>query len=151
MKPFEEQVEKEKDNWTYAHEEIGYKEDLMDPTTVKASQFRQPLLEFSGACAGCGETPYARLVTQLYGDRMLIANASGCSSVWGASAPSVCYAKNSEGKGPSWANSLFEDNAEYGYGMKLATDSNKYLLETYMKEFLELNIDTSLNLSLIHI
>ena len=145
MKAFEEQVEKEKDNWTYAHEEIGYKEELMEPTTVKASQFRQPLLEFSGACAGCGETPYARLVTQLYGDRMLIANASGCSSVWGASAPSVCYAKNSEGKGPSWANSLFEDNAEYGYGMKLATDSNKYLLEAYMKEFLDLNIDTDLN------
>lgn len=76
---------------------------------------------------------------------MLIANASGCSSVRGASAPSVCYAKNSEGKGPSWANSLFEDNAEYSYGMKLATDSNKYLLETYMKEFLELNIETNLN------
>ena len=144
MKPFEE-VEKEKDNWTFAHEVVGYKEDVMDDSSIKGSQFKRPLLEFSGACAGCGETPYATVITQLFGDRMLIANASGCSSIWGASAPSVSYAKNSEGKGPSWANSLFEDNAEYGYGMKLATDSNKYLLEVYMKEFLNLKLDSPLN------
>ena len=145
MKPFEEEVEKEKDNWTFAHEVVGYKEDVMDDSSIKGSQFKRPLLEFSGACAGCGETPYATVITQLFGDRMLIANASGCSSIWGASAPSVSYAKNSEGKGPSWANSLFEDNAEYGYGMKLATDSNKYLLEVYMKEFLDLKLDSPLN------
>lgn len=90
------------------------------PTTVKGSQFKQPLLEFSGACAGCGETPYAKLMTQLYGDRMYIANATGCSSIWGGSAPSTPYTVNHKGFGPAWANSLFEDNAEYGYGMYLA-------------------------------
>ena len=89
-------------------------------TTVKGSQFKQPLLEFSGACAGCGETPYAKLVTQLFGDRMYIANATGCSSIWGGSAPSTPYTVNKDGHGPAWANSLFEDNAEYGYGMYLA-------------------------------
>ena len=89
-------------------------------TTVKGSQFKQPLLEFSGACAGCGETPYAKLITQLFGDRMYIANATGCSSIWGGSAPSTPYTVNKDGKGPAWANSLFEDNAEYGYGMFLA-------------------------------
>ena len=89
-------------------------------TTVKGSQFKQPLLEFSGACAGCGETPYAKLITQLFGDRMYIANATGCSSIWGGSAPSTPYTTNKAGKGPAWANSLFEDNAEYGYGMFLA-------------------------------
>ncbi len=89
-------------------------------TTVKGSQFKQPLLEFSGACAGCGETPYAKLVTQLFGDRMYIANATGCSSIWGNSSPSAPYTRNEYGKGPAWANSLFEDNAEFGYGMLLA-------------------------------
>ncbi len=91
--------------------------------TVKGSQFKQPLLEFSGACAGCGETPYAKLVTQLFGDRMYIANATGCSSIWGGSAPSTPYTVNKQGKGPAWANSLFEDNAEYGYGMFLAQNA----------------------------
>jgi pyruvate-ferredoxin/flavodoxin oxidoreductase len=89
-------------------------------TTVKGSQFLQPMLEFSGACAGCGETPYAKLVTQLFGDRMYISNATGCSSIWGGSAPSTPYTTNKAGKGPAWANSLFEDNAEHGYGMFLA-------------------------------
>ncbi len=92
-------------------------------TSVKGSQFKQPLLEFSGACAGCGETPYAKLVTQLFGDRMYIANATGCSSIWGGSAPSTPYTTNKAGKGPAWANSLFEDNAEYGYGMFLAQNT----------------------------
>jgi pyruvate-ferredoxin/flavodoxin oxidoreductase len=99
------------------------KEDVMEKfkeTTVKGSQFKQPLLEFSGACAGCGETPYAKLATQLYGDRMYIANATGCSSIWGGSSPSTPYTVNKSGFGPAWANSLFEDNAEYGYGMFLA-------------------------------
>ncbi len=88
--------------------------------TVKGSQFKQPLLEFSGACAGCGETPYAKLVTQLFGDRMYIANATGCSSIWGNSSPSTPYTVNAKGQGPAWSNSLFEDNAEFGYGMLLA-------------------------------
>ena len=90
------------------------------PETVKGSQFKQPLLEFSGACAGCGETPYAKLITQLFGDRMYIANATGCSSIWGNSSPSTPYTVNGKGQGPAWANSLFEDNAEFGYGMLLA-------------------------------
>lgn len=90
------------------------------PETVKGSQFKQPLLEFSGACAGCGETPYAKLVTQLFGDRMYIANATGCSSIWGNSSPSTPYTVNDKGQGPAWSNSLFEDNAEFGYGMLLA-------------------------------
>ena len=104
------------------------------PTTVKGSQFKQPLLEFSGACAGCGETPYAKLVTQLFGDRMYIANATGCSSIWGGSAPSTPYTKDKNGHGPAWANSLFEDNAEYGYGMFLAQDTlRKHLIAKVAK------------------
>ena len=111
-------------------------------TTVKGSQFKQPLLEFSGACAGCGETPYAKLMTQLFGDRMYIANATGCSSIWGGSSPASPYTVNSEGKGPAWANSLFEDNAEYGFGMQLAQkalrkrvlDSAENLLEVAEKD-----------------
>ncbi len=146
MKPFEDQVEEQKENWAYAHEEVGYKEDVMDDKNLKGSQFKQPLLQFSGACAGCGETPYAKLVTQLFGDRMYIANATGCSSIWGASAPAMSYTKNLQsGKGPAWGNSLFEDAAEYGYGMKLAAESNKYLLENYMNKFLELNIESPYN------
>ena len=92
-------------------------------TTVKGSQFKQPLLEFSGACAGCGETPYAKLITQLFGERMYIANATGCSSIWGNSSPSTPYTVTPEGKGPAWSNSLFEDNAEFGYGMLLAQNT----------------------------
>ena len=102
---------------------LPQKEDVIakyKETTVKGSQFKQPLLEFSGACAGCGETPYAKLITQLFGDRMYIANATGCSSIWGNSSPSTPYTTNAKGQGPAWANSLFEDNAEFGYGMLLA-------------------------------
>lgn len=98
-------------------------------TTVKGSQYRKPLLEFSGACAGCGETPYARLVTQLFGDKMYIANATGCSSIWGGSAPSTPYTVNKYGKGPAWSNSLFEDNAEFGFGMMLANKQIRARLE----------------------
>ena len=97
--------------------------DKFKPTTVKGSQFKQPLLEFSGACAGCGETPYAKLITQLFGDRMYIANATGCSSIWGNSSPSTPYTVNEKGQGPAWSNSLFEDNAEFGYGMLLAQNA----------------------------
>ena len=102
--------------WNYAVN-LPVKENPMKKETVKGSQFEQPLFEFSGACAGCGETPYAKLLTQLFGDRMMIANATGCSSIWGASMPASPYTTNQQGQGPSWANSLFEDNAEYGYGM----------------------------------
>ena len=100
-------------------------------TTVKGSQFKQPLLEFSGACAGCGETPYAKLITQLFGDRMYIANATGCSSIWGNSSPSTPYTVNPEGKGPAWSNSLFEDNAEFGYGMLLAQNTIRDRMKGY--------------------
>ncbi len=104
-------------NWDYAVDKVAPKANPANKGTVKGSQFEQPLLEFSGACAGCGETPYAKLVTQLFGDRMYVANATGCSSIWGGSAPSMPYTTNSKGRGPAWANSLFEDNAEFGLGM----------------------------------
>ena len=145
MKPIDEQIEKQAENWEYAHGEVGYRNDEVAPTNVKNSQFSQPLLEFSGACAGCGETPYAKLITQLYGDHQIISNATGCSSIWGSSVPSMPYCTNNNGEGPAWASSLFEDAAEYGYGMLLATKSNKFLLETLMKKFLELKVSTPLN------
>ena len=108
--------------------------------TLKGSQFRQPLLEFSGACAGCGETPYAKLVTQLFGDRMVIANATGCSSIWGASAPCMPYCTNAQGRGPAWANSLFENNAEFGLGMLKAHQQCREKLAELMAEALEADI-----------
>ncbi len=104
------------------------------PETVKGSQFKQPLLEFSGACAGCGETPYAKLITQLFGDRMYIANATGCSSIWGNSSPSTPYTVNGRGQGPAWSNSLFEDNAEFGYGMLLAQKAIRNRLKEEVEE-----------------
>ena len=106
-------------------------------TTVKGSQFKKPLLEFSGACAGCGETPYAKLVTQLFGDRMYIANATGCSSIWGNSSPSTPYTVNAKGQGPAWSNSLFEDNAEFGYGMFLAQDALRSSLKNKVTSIME--------------
>jgi len=144
MTPFEEELEVESKNWDYAMT-VKAKPEVMDEFSIKGSQFQEPLLQFSGACAGCGETPYVKLITQLFGDRMMIANATGCSSIWGASAPSMPYCKNQEGKGPSWANSLFEDNAEYGYGMAIAVRQMRDKLEALMKEFIELNIDEELN------
>ena len=107
------------------------------PETVKGSQFKQPLLEFSGACAGCGETPYAKLITQLFGDRMYIANATGCSSIWGNSSPSTPYTVTPEGKGPAWSNSLFEDNAEFGYGMLLAQNTIRDRLKGKVEKIAE--------------
>lgn len=112
--------------------------------TIKGSQFKQPLLEFSGACAGCGETPYIKLLTQLFGDRMVIANATGCSSIWGGTFPSIPYCVNKEGKGPTWANSLFEDNAEYGLGMRLAVNSHRKQMKMHMTALLEKSIDPEL-------
>lgn len=145
MKPLEQVYAAQKGNWEYANDVVGYKDQIMDTSTVKGSQFCKPLLEFSGACAGCGETPYARLITQLFGDRMLIANATGCSSIWGASAPSTPYTTNACGQGPSWGNSLFEDAAEYGYGMLLATESNRALVATRMEEFLSRKVESVWN------
>jgi pyruvate-ferredoxin/flavodoxin oxidoreductase len=130
MKPFEEMEEKEADNWSYAVT-VTPKPNPGKKETLPGSQFEQPLLEFSGACAGCGETPYVKLLTQLFGDRMMIANATGCSSIWGASAPATPYTVNQDGHGPAWANSLLEDNAEYGFGMHLA---NKTLREALAHE-----------------
>ncbi|MFZ5351187.1 MAG: pyruvate:ferredoxin (flavodoxin) oxidoreductase [Bacillota bacterium] len=139
MKPTETQTEVEIPNWDYAMA-LPVRDKLMALSTVKGSQFAQPLLEFSGACAGCGETPYAKVITQLFGDRMMIANATGCSSIWGASAPATPYCKNAEGKGPAWANSLFEDNAEYGFGMAIATKQMRNRLADIMTEALTLDI-----------
>jgi pyruvate-ferredoxin/flavodoxin oxidoreductase len=125
MKPLEEEAETQK-TFDYAEKKVSYKEDTgFAPDTLKGSQFKKPLLEFPGACAGCGESPYARLVTQLFGDRMYIANATGCTSIWGGSAPTTPYTVNCEGKGPAWANSLFEDNAEFGLGMQMASEQRR--------------------------
>ena len=136
MKPLHTQTEKEIPNWDFAVSKISYKGDLVAGKNVKESQFKTPLIEFNGACAGCGETPYIKLVTQLFGDRMVIANATGCSSIWSGSAPTIPYTVNHEGKGPAWANSLFEDNAEYGYGMHLAFKHIRCKIEDTMNELL---------------
>ena len=135
MVHFEDIAEVESENWDFAMDEVEVKDDLMDKFSVKGSQFQQPLLEFSGACAGCGETAYAKLITQLYGDRMIVANATGCSSIWGGSAPSTPYCVNKCGKGPAWANSLFEDNAEYGYGFVLADEVNRKRIKALMESY----------------
>jgi pyruvate-ferredoxin/flavodoxin oxidoreductase len=136
MKPAEPQMEMESENWEFAMT-VTQKEDAADPKTLKGSQFIRPLLEFNGACPGCGETPYIRLLTQLFGDRMMISNATGCSSIWGASAPSIAYTTNAEGKGPAWINPLFEDAAEFGFGMQLGTKYIRDRLEELMKEGLK--------------
>ena len=136
MKPFDTQLEQQK----YFDASYKFADDpavlaKFKPETVKGSQFKQPLFEFSGACAGCGETPYAKLITQLFGDRMFIANATGCSSIWGGSAPSMPYTVNKEGNGPAWANSLFEDNAEYGLGMAIAMRQRREKLAEIVRKF----------------
>jgi pyruvate-ferredoxin/flavodoxin oxidoreductase len=118
--------------------------DGIKPETLKGSQFLRPLFEFSGACAGCGETPYVKLATQLYGDRMIIANATGCSSIYGGTFPTSPYCVNAEGKGPAWGNSLFEDNAEYGFGMRLAVDANRRLLLASMEAALTAGVTPAL-------
>ncbi len=124
--------------WEYMTEKVGYKDTLMPKNTIKGSQFSRPLFEFSGACAGCGETPYIKLITQLYGERMMVANATGCSSIYGGSFPASPYCKNSKGEGPAWANSLFEDNAEYGFGMNLGVEHQRTriaeLAQVYINE-----------------
>lgn len=133
MAPISSQYDNQK-NWDYMVKHVANKAHLVDTRlNVKNSQFAEPLFEFSGACAGCGETPYIKLITQLYGDRMMIANATGCSSIYGASAPSTPYTKNAEGKGPSWANSLFEDNAEFGFGFAIAQASMRKRIKDLME------------------
>ena len=136
MKPLDTQLDKAA-AWEYSQKEVAPKANPLNKKTMKGIQFEQPLLEFSGACAGCGETPYAKLVTQLVGDRMMIANATGCTSIWGASAPSMPYTKNCKGHGPSWANSLFEDNAEYGLGMFLGVKQSRERVEDMVKAMME--------------
>ena len=134
MKPLQSQ-EAEQKNFDYLHAHIGYKDNVQPKTgNIKNAQFAQPLFEFSGACAGCGETPYIKTITQLYGDHMMIANATGCSSIYGASFPASPYCKNSEGHGPAWANSLFEDFCEFGLGMKLGSDRARMTVAKLMEQ-----------------
>ncbi|WP_250278860.1 pyruvate:ferredoxin (flavodoxin) oxidoreductase [[Clostridium] colinum] len=135
MKPIDTQMN-EVPNWEYAVS-LSPKENPMDKKSIKGSQFEQPLFEFSGACPGCGETPYAKLITQLFGDRMYIANATGCSSIWGGSAPSTPYTKNHNGHGPAWANSLFEDNAEFGLGMAISVSKQRQTLKEKAEEIIK--------------
>ena len=136
MKPQDSQHE-QIECWNYAVEELSVKPNPMKKTTVKGSQFEQPLLEYNGACAGCGETPYAKLVTQLFGDRMMIANATGCTSIWAAGGSAMAYTANKEGNGPAWANSLFEDNAEYGLGMLIAVKTIRTRIANNVRKALE--------------
>jgi len=137
MKPLEsqdDQIEK----WNYMDEKVGYKDAIVPKEkTVKNSQFAEPLFEFHGACPGCGETPYVKVITQLYGDRMMIANATGCSSIYGGSAPSTPYKEGKDGRGPAWANSLFEDNAEYGYGMAVGVEKLRSRIAWKMEEMMQ--------------
>ena len=141
MKPHATQAV-EAENWKYAMS-LSPKENALGTDSVKGSQLETPLLEFSGACAGCGETPYAKLITQLFGDRMMIANATGCSSIWAGSAPATPYTVNHKGHGPAWANSLFEDNAEFGYGMVLAVKQIRERILDLCNKAIELGIDDS--------
>ncbi len=134
MKPLETQVA-EQQNFDYLHAHVGYKDNVQNKAAnVKNAQFAQPLFEFSGACAGCGETPYIKTITQLFGDHMMIANATGCSSIYGASFPAAPYCKNSDGHGPAWANSLFEDFCEFGLGMKLGSDRARMTVAKLMEQ-----------------
>ena len=136
MIPVADAIEKEAANWEY-FESLPENDKVYKEDSAKGCQFKKPLFEFSGACAGCGETPYVKLVTQLFGDRMIIANATGCSSIYGGSAPTCPYTVNDKGHGPAWANSLFEDNAEFGYGMNLAYEQRRNLLKEKIAELKE--------------
>ena len=137
MKPIQEERDKgEIENATFFDALPDNVLDGIKETTYKGTQFKKPLFEFSGACAGCGETPYVKLVSQLYGDNMIAANATGCSSIYGGTFPTIPYCTSKEGRGPAWGNSLFEDNAEYGLGMRLAVDSNREQLKIYIDKLL---------------
>ena len=143
MKPLNEVMEQEAVNHKFSTT-LPVLDNIMPATTVKGSQFRQPLFEFSGACAGCGETPYIKVVTQLFGDRMIIANATGCSSIYGGSAPSCPYTVNEKGYGPAWANSLFEDNAEFGFGIELGVSQRREKLRDLIQEAIKKEIPADL-------
>ncbi len=143
MKPLNTQTKEQVPNHIFSTK-LPVLDNIMPVTSVKGSQFRQPLFEFSGACAGCGETPYIKLVTQLFGDRMIIANATGCSSIYGGSAPSFPYTTNREGHGPAWANSLFEDNAEFGFGIGLGVTQKREKLADMVREAMTLDISDGL-------
>ena len=139
MVPLEEELDKnEQENADYLFKKVAYKDDLMNKESVKGVGFAKPLFEFHGACPGCGETPYITLITRLFGERMIVANATGCSSIYGGSAPSTPYTTNDEGKGVAWANSLFEDNAEFGMGMNVAMETMRHRIEDIMRN----NIDS---------
>jgi pyruvate-ferredoxin/flavodoxin oxidoreductase len=140
MKPLATQIEQQRVNLKYA-QTLPIREEMANRKTVKGSQFYQPLLEFSGACAGCGETPYAKLITQLFGERMVIGNATGCSSIWGGSAPSIPYCVNKDGHGPSWGNSLFEDPGEFTYGMLLGQIQQRSKLVQLAEKAIASDID----------
>lgn len=146
MKSVEKGIKEQDENWEYAMK-VSEKELLIPINTIKGSQFLIPYLEFNGACPGCGETPYVRLITQLFGNRMLIANATGCSSIWAASAPSIAYSTDHSGKGPAWANSLFEDNAEFGFGMYLAVSQKREKLYRIMGSAMQEKLPDDLKLA----
>lgn len=137
MKNIEPVLEEEKKNWDYFLTLPDIDRSRVNKATVKGSQLLEPLFEFSGACSGCGETPYVKLLTQLFGDRMLVANATGCSSIYGANLPTTPYTMNADGCGPAWANSLFEDNAEFGLGIKIATDQKRDMAVRLLRELRE--------------
>ena len=140
MVPNDKIRDKEIQNYQFIQTLPVIKSDIFKSNTVKGSQFNEPYFEFNGACSGCGETPYIKVISQLFGDRMIIANATGCSSIYGGSSPTIPYTVDKDGHGPAWANSLFEDNAEFGYGIKLARNSNRQLLQNYvarLKDFAE--------------
>ncbi|EOD4341410.1 pyruvate:ferredoxin (flavodoxin) oxidoreductase [Campylobacter jejuni] len=139
MVPLQEEMDfGEQENADYLFKEITYKDDILNKETTKGAQFAQPLFEFHGACPGCGETPYITLITRLFGERMIVANATGCSSIYGSSAPSTPYRKSvKNGHGPAWGNSLFEDNAEFGLGMKIATENTRHRIEHIMNESMQ--------------
>ena len=139
-----ELAKQEKENYEFS-KDIENPETIFKPNTIKGSQFKKPYFEFSGACAGCGETPYIKLVTQLFGNRLVIANATGCSSIYSGSAPTTPFAKNKDGRGPAWASSLFEDNAEFGLGIKLAKNTARNMAKSKIEEYLK--EDKSSNLS----
>ncbi len=135
MKPSIEEDKNQKENYEFS-KDIENIETIFKPNTIKGSQFKKPYFEFSGACAGCGETPYIKLATQLFGDRMIIANATGCSSIYSGSAPTSPFAKNKDGRGPAWASSLFEDNSEFGLGIRLSTNERREKLREDVKKYL---------------
>ena len=138
MQPLETQLDTQRANLAFAQEHISVKDDLLPKTDVKGTQLQQPLLQFSSCCGGCGETPHVKMLTQLFGDRLIIANATGCSSIWGGYAPAMPYCTNARGHGPAWGNSLFEDNAEYGYGIMKAVKVRRQQLEHDVEEALKL-------------